>query len=96
MYETPIRLTASDGKIARVLDDTITDLVNKMQSDCENYITYKVEQTLGCEVSKEELIKAMQYDRDQYDKGYQDGYLDGVRDGKQILLNKLQEFVEGE
>jgi hypothetical protein len=27
---------------------------------------------------------------------YQEGYLDGVKDGKQILFNKLQEFVEGE
>lgn len=26
---------------------------------------------------------------------YQDGYLDGVRDGKQIMFNKLQEFIEG-
>lgn len=29
------------------------------------------------------------------EQGYQEGYLDGVRDGKQILFNKLQEFVEG-
>ena len=29
------------------------------------------------------------------EQGYQEGYLDGVRDGKQIMFNKLQEFVEG-
>jgi hypothetical protein len=28
------------------------------------------------------------------EQGYQEGYLDGVRDGKQIMFNKLQEFVE--
>lgn len=27
----------------------------------------------GVDVDKEELVKALQYDRDQYEKGYQDG-----------------------
>ena len=29
---------------------------------------------IGVKVDKDELIKAIEYDRDQYDKGYQDGY----------------------
>lgn len=30
-------------------------------------------QTIGVKVDKEELLKALQYDRGQYDKGYKDG-----------------------
>ena len=29
---------------------------------------------VGIEVNKDELVKAMQYDRDQYEKGYRNGY----------------------
>jgi flagellar biosynthesis/type III secretory pathway protein FliH len=95
MYKSPVTLTESGIKMSSLIDDTMRDLANEVNKNYEDYITFKIEQTLDCEVDKEELIKAMQYDRDQYDKGYQDGYLDGVRDGKQIIFNKLQEFVEG-
>ena len=36
-------------------------------------------QDYGITVKKEELIKALRYDRHQYEKGYKDGYEDGVR-----------------
>ena len=93
MYESPVKMTWGEPDFIQIETKKLAE-ANKQQT--EDYITFKIEQTLGCEVDKDELIKAMQYDRDQYDKGYQDGYLDGVRDGKQILLNKLQELVEGE
>jgi len=34
-------------------------------------------QRVGITVDKDELIKALEYDRGQYDKGYADGYADG-------------------
>ena len=92
MYESPIRLTASDVKMSSLIDDTITDLANKMQSGYENYITFKIEQTLDCEVDKDELIKAMRYDRNQYDKGYFDGYSDGIEEGKRQIWNQIDKF----
>ena len=33
----------------------------------------QLRQEIGYAVNKEELIKALQYDRQQYEKGYQDG-----------------------
>ncbi|MBQ3184155.1 MAG: hypothetical protein IJB57_10895 [Clostridia bacterium] len=45
-------------------------------------------QNLGIDVNKEELIKALQYDRDQYDKGYADGYEDAHED-----IKKLPELI---
>lgn len=34
---------------------------------------FKAVQRYGINVDKEELLKALRYDRDQYNKGYQDG-----------------------
>lgn len=42
-----------------------------IQTQIENDI-YNVVQSYGINVSKEELIRALKYDRDQYEKGYAD------------------------
>ena len=34
---------------------------------------YKAIQSIGVNVDKDELIRALKYDRDQYDKGFDDG-----------------------
>lgn len=39
----------------------------------------KVIQDCGIRVNKDELIKALGYDRDQYAKGYEDGYYEGLK-----------------
>ena len=93
MWNSPVKMTWGEPDFIQIETQKLAEATKQ---HTEDYITFKIEQTLDCEVDKEELIKAMQYDRDQYDKGYQDGYLDGVRDGKQIMFNKLQEFMEGE
>lgn len=50
-------------------------------------INYKYEQNvltaiqnIGVEVNKDELIKALAYDRQQYERGYQEGYAQAVTD----------------
>lgn len=45
---------------------------NQMRTEVDNHI-YKAILDVGVDVDKEELIRAMQYDRGQYDKGYNDG-----------------------
>ena len=47
--------------------------VNKIMEDKENAITMRIEEEIGFHINKDELIKALQYDRDQYSKGYQNG-----------------------
>ena len=49
----------------------------QMQTQMEGDILRAV-QSYGINVDKEELIRAMQYDRDQYDKGYADGKRDAM------------------
>jgi hypothetical protein len=71
--------------LAEELDTEIGKLWEEGHGELSVELTYKYH--------KFEAIKEM---LEKYYKGYHEGYLDGVRDGKQIMFNKLQEFVEGE
>lgn len=65
MYKSPIEIIASDMQMQ----------IRKQQED----EIYKA--VLNCEISvdKDELIKALNYDRNQYEKGYQDGLAEATR-----------------
>lgn len=53
-----------------------TEIKTQFEDDC-----LKAVQSCGFIVNKEELIKALTYDRKQYDKGYSDGHSDGHSGG---------------
>ena len=55
----------------------------QMQSQIEGDI-YKAVMKVGVNVDKDELLKALQYDRDQYQKGYTD------RDSEIIRCNECK------
>lgn len=59
MYENPI--TKIYGEIQ-----------NEIIKQDEEHLMYSVNQSVGYQVDKDELIKALQYDREQYIKGYSD------------------------
>ena len=48
-------------------------VTNQIIMELDNDVVNAV-QKVGIEVDKQELIRALKYDRDQYDKGYADGY----------------------
>lgn len=53
---------------------TITqEIASQIAKDTDDYIMSEIYKT-GVTVNKEELIKAINYDRDQYNKGYCDGF----------------------
>ena len=53
---------------------TITqEISSQIARDTDDYIMSEIYKT-GVVVNKEELIKAINYDRDQYKKGYCDGF----------------------
>ena len=56
-WESPIDVYTITNEMATALDDEIVTVV----------------QRFGFDVNKEELTKALQYDRGQYEKGYADG-----------------------
>ena len=59
MYDSPINVIYGE-------------LQTKVEKDLENHIFESV-QSVGVMVDKDELIKALQYDRQQYEKGLADG-----------------------
>jgi len=59
-YESPITK----------IEQEITSQIVKTE---EKELTYEIKKAVGYSIEKEELIKALQYDRQQYEKGYQDG-----------------------
>lgn len=73
MYESPINLY-------------MQEIMTTMENERENAITAKISESIGCDVDKGELIRALQYDRQQYNKGYADAkamcesMLDEIRD----------------
>ena len=52
-------------------------IIGKMQTQIDDDI-YKAVQNVGINVDREELLKALEYDRGQYEKGYNDAIDDFV------------------
>ena len=53
-------------------ESPINVITQGWQTTVENGI-YKAIESYGINIDKEELLKVLQYDRNQYDKGYMDG-----------------------
>ena len=54
-------------------------IYGQMETQLEGTVL-KAVQNVGVNVDKEELIRALKYDRNQYDKGYADGKRDAMND----------------
>lgn len=63
MYESPVTIT--ERLVNKVREQTENEIVNNILIASAEY---------GIYVNKDELIKTLQYDRNQYNKGYADGY----------------------
>ena len=53
------------------IEITLGEFTTQIEND-----TYKVVQEYGIKVDRDELIKALEYDREQYEQGYADGQRD--------------------
>ena len=73
MYEAPVKISYDD-------------IHAKMVQAADDQIIATIQQLVS--VDKDELIRALQYDRGQYEKGYEDGKRDAVRHGYWIRLNR--------
>lgn len=60
MYESPINIF-------------VNDIVNRLEEEQESCVMEYI-RDIRVDVDKDELIKALQYDRNQYEKGYNDGF----------------------
>jgi hypothetical protein len=57
----------------------INIIYGQMQTQMEGDILRAVQQ-YGIDVDKDELIRALRYDRDQYDRGFADGHMDAQQE----------------
>ena len=55
-------------------DSPIKVMFGQMESQIDNKIMKAIQQ-IDIEIDKEELVRALQYDRGQYDRGFADGYM---------------------
>ena len=60
-YQSPVQLAINKW----------TDEIIKQEDNC---IMAQIKHQIGVEVDKDELIKALDYDREQYSKGFKNGY----------------------
>lgn len=74
-YESPLKVIC-------------TELATKIKNQVDENIWQAI-QRVGIDVDKDELIRALQYDRDQYQKGYNDGYEDGLNADKWISVEYM-------
>lgn len=74
MWESPISVELE--KIGREYID-----------EQERYIVQETHRITGIKVDKEELVKALSYDRRQYEKGYADGKKDAVKHGRWLTTD---------
>ena len=71
--------------------DVITRQLRTQQEDH----VFKAVQEVGITVDKEELLKALKYDRDQYNNGYHNGYHDALV-ARSMLAEDIKESVARE
>lgn len=64
---------------------------NEIVEKRENEWITKIEEEVGFHIDKNELVKALNYDRDQYSKGYSHGYKTGYEQGKADAIEELKE-----
>ena len=76
MYESPIELVVSQFQ---------TEIIKQQENQ-----VFKAIQNVGVNVDKAELLRALSYDRDQYEKGYADGYEAGRFAMLEEIKRKLQ------
>lgn len=68
MWESPIYVYTED------------DITRKITKEVEGYIITETKKVVPY-INKEELLKALEYDRNQYEKGYADGRKSAIKHG---------------
>lgn len=72
MYESPIAIIEQK-------------ILIEQKKQLKNALMYEIRTNYQIDVDKDELIRALQYDREQYEKGYQDGKAAMKKTGKWLI-----------
>jgi len=87
LRRTPIELKAEDLDFDKI--GPFVEYGMQMGKEIDK-LTFQAIERVGITVDKDELIKALQYDRDQYDKGFRDG-VKSERERINNLINPEEE-----
>lgn len=82
-YESPVTLQ-------------IRQIAEQIEEQRENQITATISEQIGVNVDKNELKRALAYDRDQYRRGYEDGWRARSKDVPQWIPIMLRPMTEEE
>lgn len=74
----------------------IQNIAQQIEAQRENEITLKISEQMGVNVDKNELKRALAYDRDQYRRGYEAGWLARSKDVPQWIPIKLRPGTDEE
>ena len=67
-------------------------ITGQIKTNYEDAI-YSAVQNVGINVDREELLKALEYDRGQYDKGWEEGFHDGFVHGLEIAIIDVENII---
>lgn len=81
MWESPIN-------VMEIQDSFFSEIKEKTEE-----MVFTEIKRIGIEVDKEELIKALQYDRQQYEKGYSDGYVKAIDEFAERMSLEISESI---
>lgn len=84
-YESPIQFDYEPKRLADAIVETISKKTDILVMNA----------VVGCgiKVDKDELIKALNYDRDSYTRGYTDGIID-AHQAEEKRLAEIRKLVE--
>lgn len=69
------------------------EIINgKIQTQFDDAI-FRAVQNVGINVDKDELIKALEYDRGQFEKGWKEGFHDGYIHGLEIAIIEIENTI---
>ena len=69
------------------------EIINgKIQTQFDDAI-FRAVQNVGINVDKDELIKALEYDRGQFEKGWKEGFHDGYIHGLEIAIIEIESTI---
>lgn len=75
----------------------INQMVNNIQEQRDNAIMVQIREQIGVNVDKNELIRALNYDRNQFNEGYKKGYRDATeRRNDTTALERVIEIMQNE
>lgn len=66
-------ITAADFNYESPIKCIMDDMTRQLAAEFDNNV-YKVIQRYNIDVDKDELVRALTYDRNQYNKGFEDGF----------------------